>query len=536
MKKKSLTVKKNNSVKLAQRGISKKKTKNNPVKNRPVSISSKQNKKQNKPKLKCNQSKSIKIKLNNFSQTKTKAKNIKPSKVQSAPLIQSQKLIINKNNINNKKDINSEDNNETIKKIKIRIFGVGGGGGNIVAEISKKLKDFSFQKIDFIVANTDNQALSFLSKNIKKIPFGQKLTRGLGTGRDVLLGEKAAREDLEKIKSLFNDERDLYIVISSLGGGTGTGATPVFVKSISDLGIPVLGIFTLPFAFEGKKKMTESEAALGKMKEYLNAYMVLPNEKIFSLAKGDVSFTDSLNLLNNRLAVSLEGLLRTIYSPGLINIDWADIKTILEGKKKIAYLNAVKGKIGQNLDEFIKSIFKNPILESQFSNADNVLFNIEGSKDISLQVLTQISEKINELSPNARIIFGLNQNQKMKNEIKVTILATTSEEKKSAFKNKKKAPLTASVNQVNQDKNKEKIKIPMPSKENEKIENREKDIENDNLENIYNNEKEDAGEQEIRRTALEIKEAERQKLAEEEEKEKIYEIPAFLRKNKKLKK
>jgi cell division protein FtsZ len=174
---------------------------------------------------------------------------------------------------------------DSSKKIRIKIIGIGGGGSNIVSELSKKLKDFSSQKVDFVAANTDTQALSSLSRNIKTFPFGQKLTRGLGTGRDVGLGERAARDDFEKLKNIFLEDKDLYIVISSLGGGTGTGSAPVFAKAASDLGLSVLGIFTLPFVFEGKKKMDAALDALEKMKENLNAYMVLPNEKIFNLAK-----------------------------------------------------------------------------------------------------------------------------------------------------------------------------------------------------------------------------------------------------------
>lgn len=457
-----------------------------------------------KPKQK---NKRMKIVVKQKSQLKKKraVKTIKPPKA----------LAVKKNIFKSK----AAENIDTIKRIKIRIVGVGGGGGNIVAEISKRLKDFSLQKIDFIAANTDSQALRSLNKNIKKFPFGQKLTRGLGAGRDVLLGERAAREDFEKIKNLFSEERDLYIVISSLGGGTGTGASPIFTKALSDMGLPVLGIFTMPFAFEGKKKIDDAHAALEKMKENLNAYMVLPNEKIFGLAKEEISFTDSLNLLNNRLAISLDGLLRAIYSPGLINIDWADIKTILEGKRKLAYLNVVKGKANQNLDEFIKSIFKNPILESQFANAENVLFNIDGSKELSLQTLAAISEKINELSPNAKIIFGLNQSPKMKNEIKVTILATGSNEKKPLFRVKQKI-----VAPVNAERAKIKTGTPLLKKESKTLEEVENILKKD-----INKEQEEA-EQKIRRTALEAKEVERKRLEKEEESEKIFEIPAFLRK------
>jgi len=374
---------------------------------------------------------------------------------------------------NNKKQLPSES---SAKKVKIKVIGIGGGGGNIVSDLAKKLKDFSSTKIDFWAVNTDAQALEALNKKVKKFSFGQKLTSGLGTGREVAIGEKAAKDDLERIKSLFSDKKDLYIIVSSLGGGTGTGSSPVIARLASQMNLMTLGIFTLPFSFEGKKRAEVARNALEEMKNYLNAYMIILNEKIFSLTKEEISFTDSLNLLNDYLANSLEGLLRTIFSPGLINIDWADIKTILEGKKNLAYLNSVKVKGGNSTEELMKKLIKNPILDYNFEAADNIMFNIEGSsKDLSLQSISQISKRINEMAPAARIIFGFINNPKMKNEIKVTILSTGSGEEKK----KKIEPKTKTG-----------------------------------------------------RTALEIKEAEEKEMEKEEEDEKIFEIPAFLRKEK----
>ena len=400
---------------------------------------------------------------------------------------------------------------ETVgKRVKIKVIGIGGGGGNIIAELLKKLKDFSAQKIDFVALNTDNQALKSLPKTLKTISFGNKLTRGLGTGRDAEIGEKAAKEDIEKLKGLFSDDKDLYIFISSMGGGTGTGATPVLTKMAEEMGLNTLGIFTTPFSFEGKKKMDMSIKALEVIKGNLNAFMVLPNEKIFTLTKEEVSFSDSLNLLNDKLAESLEGLLRTVYSPGLINIDWADIRTILEGKRKIAYLNFTKGKSNQTAEDISKNLLKNPILEYRFENADNVMFNVEASKDLSLQLLSQISEKISELAPNAKIIFGLSQNPKLKNEVRITILATSSEVE-PVIKTKKGGKKSG--------KKEEKTTIKRVRKQKPAPEKKEEVIEEENVE--------------VRRSALQIKEAEKKEEEMEEEEEKIFEIPAFLRNPKK---
>jgi len=385
-----------------------------------------------------------------------------------------------------KKPVEKKQEESNVKRIRIRIVGIGGGGGNIVSELSKKLKDFSAQKIDFVAVNTDKQALSSLPKTIKAFSFGNNLTKGLGTGRNFEIGEKAAKEDIEKLREVFKEERDLYIFISSLGGGTGTGATPILTEIAKEMNLDVIGIFTTPFLFEGKKKMDASLKAIEKIKENVNAYMVLPNEKIFSMTKEEISFTDSLNLLNDHLSESLDGLLRTIYLPGLINIDWADIRTIIEGKKKKAYLNFAKAKSTNSAEEITTTLLNSPILEYPFENADNVMFNVEAGKSLSLQLLSQISEKISSLSPNAKIIFGLTQNIKFKNDVRITILATNNEIEGLVQKKKVKKTI-------------KKIK---------KIED----------------------EVEVRKSALEIKEEEKTKERKEDEEESIYEIPAYLRK------
>ncbi len=462
--------------------------------------------------------------------------------------------------LKNKKTVNLEGkkviDNSSTKKIKIKVIGIGGGGSNIVFELSKKLKECSSQKIDFVVANTDTQALSSISKNLKTFPFGNKTTKGLGCGSDVGLAEKAAQEDVERIKKLFSDEKDLYILVSSLGGGTGTGATPVFAKIANEYKVPVLGIFTLPFIFEGKKKTDASLSAIEKMKESTNAYMVLPNEKIFSLSKEEVSFSQALNLLNDHLANCLEGLFKTIYNSGLINIDWADIKTVLEGNKKLAYIDVVNIKYSQNLEEFAKNILKNPILNYNFENANNLIFNIESSRNLSLQLLFEISERISVHVPNARIIFGLMDNPKLKNDIKITIFSTTLDIKVSG----KDSVQVMRAKPVIKDGELSLVaKEPKKKKElvviKEKDETEKRDIVEDNIEDllkgddltvfeeknvstivepVFENVQKNVNVEErvIRRNALETKELERLEREQQDNEEKIFDIPAFMRKEK----
>ena len=401
------------------------------------------------------------------------------------------------------KKINKLKDNST-KRIKIKIIGIGGGGGNIIKELSKKL-DFPSTKIDFNVVNTDVQALHVLPDNLKKISFGEGETKGLGTGRDVLLGEKIAEAEEKKIKNIFSDQKDLYILIASLGGGTGTGFIPVFSKIAKELNLTTLGIFTLPFDFEGKDRMRDSQKAIEEAQANLNAVLVMPNERIFKFAEESIPFNGALNVINDQLAKSLQGLLNTVYFSGLINIDWADIKITIEGVNQRAYLNTVQAKITDDLSAFTKDLLNNQLISYNFSESTNVLFNIEGGKNLSMQQLALISEKIHELAPDARIIFGLTQNSKLKNEIRATVLAT-GEVKKEEKKKQKSKPKSKPKKEVS----KKKIKT---------IEDDLKELE-------------ELGVEINRRNAIEIKKAEEDAIKKENEEEDIFEIPTFLRKKK----
>lgn len=412
------------------------------------------------------------------------------------------KKILKNKKVEEKKVSKLKDN--STKRIKIKIIGIGGGGGNIIKELSKKL-DFPSTKIDFNVVNTDVQALHVLPDNLKKISFGEGETKGLGTGRDVLLGEKIAEAEEKKIKNIFSDQKDLYILIASLGGGTGTGFIPVFSKIAKELNLTTLGIFTLPFDFEGKDRMRDSQKAIEEAQANLNAVLVMPNERIFKFAEESIPFNGALNVINDQLAKSLQGLLNTVYFSGLINIDWADIKTTIEGVNQRAYLNTVQAKITDDLSAFTKDLLNNQLISYNFSESTNVLFNIEGGKNLSMQQLALISEKIHELAPDARIIFGLTQNSKLKNEIRATVLAT-GEVKKEEKKKQKSKPKSKPKKEVS----KKKIKT---------IEDDLKELE-------------ELGVEINRRNAIEIKKAEEDAIKKENEEEDIFEIPAFLRKKK----
>ena len=423
-----------------------------------------------------------------------------------------------------------------LKKVGVRIIGIGGGGGSIVSQLSRELSGFSSRKIDFIAANTDLQALNSLPSVVKPFYFGQELTQGLGTGSDSDLGRTAAEKEEGKIEKLFSLQKDLFIIISCFGGGTGSGATPVFTKIAEKLGVVSIGIFTLPFAFEGSTKMETALSALGAGKENLNATLVLPNEKIFRLIKKDTPFPLALSILNKRLAESIGGLLRIIYVPGLINIDWADIKEILKGRDRLAYLQSVQAQGNGRIEKLIEEILENRFLNYNFSGADKVLFNIESSKKLYMRELAKVSREINRLSPKAKVIFGISQSSsrkqnlpkeaKIKDKIRITLLATGCQDEKNLERKKKSVKEQKTKEKKKNyfgrkqrgEKNKGKPSIKKKTRRKTKSPSTSQKIKILSPKKIR-----------IRRNALDIERAEKEIRKKEKEEEKVWEIPAFLR-------
>jgi cell division protein FtsZ len=307
-----------------------------------------------------------------------------------------------------------------IRKTKIKIIGIGGGGCNIVSEISGRVK-----KATFTAANTDSAALKAISDKVTIFQFGEKFTHGLGTGMDAQVGEDAAREEKEKIKKMI-EGHDLIVLVSSLGGGAGSGAASVFAQVSKSLGILTFGIFTLPFAFEGAKKKEIATAALERVRPYLNALTILPNERVFAIVPKTTPFSKTLSFINKTLSDGLEGLIETIYEPGLINIDFADLRTILSGQGKLAFLNSVDFKKSETPGlESIEEVLNSPLFPYNVEKAKGILLNIIGERDLKLsevnQILNGIQQKIHK---DAKIIFGVSQPSGSDKTFKVTILAT----------------------------------------------------------------------------------------------------------------
>jgi cell division protein FtsZ len=371
-----------------------------------------------------------------------------------------------------------------IHRTKIRVIGVGGGGGSIVAEIASRIK-----KADFVAINTDLKALKAL-RRVKRFQLGRNLTQGLGTGMNVEVGEAAAQEAKEKIKKLFEGQ-DICIIISCLGGGTGCGATPVLAKIAKSFDCLTYGIFTLPFKFEGEKKMDIAKEALIKTKPYLNIYSVIPNERIFQIIDKNTPLKEALSAINQQLAENLEGLIEMIYSPGLINIDFADLKTILEGRGKLAYLK--KTEIKQlDREQEAKKLISSRIYPYTIQGARGILYNLVGGRDLQISEVAELSKIISgSLNKNAKIVFGLNQKAGRENKIELTLLAVGSnikgeflkpayllktEKKREAERRKKKIKREKEISVFSSDKTikEEKVEgnvLPKTEKQTEAKEN-----------------------------------------------------------------
>jgi cell division protein FtsZ len=394
---------------------------------------------------------------------------------------------------------NFSENEKSTSNTKIKIIGIGGGGSSIVSDISSKLK-----RVSFVAANTDKRALMSVSKKTKTFHFGEKVTGGFGTGMNFESGKAAASGEKEKIKKILEGQ-DMCILVSCLGGGTGSGAVPVFAKIAKEMGVITYGIFTLPFNFEGLKKLEIATEALKESKSFFNAITVLPNENIFKIIDKKTPLKEALSIINKRLSESLEGVIETIYIPGVINIDFADLKTIMEERGKVAYLNRVVFDSSKGIEDAVKKIVSSPFYSYGINGSSAVLFNIVGGSDLGLKDVSSISEGISSLTGrNSKIIFGISQGSKTGDKIKITLLAVGCDPGK-VFGKKEEPSIKR------KSKNKKKVKVKVEKKEVPK----KKITEN---------------KPRTRRNAIEVK-----KVAEEIEKDIIedeskWETPTFLRK------
>lgn len=318
----------------------------------------------------------------------------------------------------NNSDIRISFNEEARNDAKIKVIGVGGGGGNAV----NRMIDSGMEGIEFIVANTDLQALRSARAPVK-IQLGVKLTNGLGAGANPEIGRKAALEDSDKIIEAL-EGADMVFVTTGLGGGTGTGAAPIIASLASEMGALTVAVVTKPFAFEGKRRMQQADRGVAELMESVDTTIVIPNEKLLAVAQ-DAGFFESFRVADDILRQGVQGISDIITIPGIINRDFADVKAIMAGMG-YAVMGTATANGSRRTTEAAQKAIASPLLEAgAIDGARGILINITGSTSLKLAEVQEACSIIQSAAhEDANIIFGAVQDEKMKDAVKITVIAT----------------------------------------------------------------------------------------------------------------
>jgi cell division protein FtsZ len=300
----------------------------------------------------------------------------------------------------------------------IRVIGVGGGGSNAVNRMIRA----EMMGVEFISCNTDAQAL-LQSDAPHKIRIGDKITRGLGAGGDSTIGARAAEEDSEKIAQALADS-DMVFITAGLGGGTGSGAAPIVAQLAKEAGALTIGVVTKPFAFEGAKRKLVAEKSAEELKAQVDTLITIPNDRLKDVVQKNTSIIDAFRVVDDVLRQGVQGISDIITMPGLINLDFADVRAIM--KDAGSALMGIGRATGENRAvEAARQAIASPLLEVNISGAQGILFNITGSSNLSLFEVTEAAEEIRAAAdPEANIIFGTSFNERLGEEVMITVIAT----------------------------------------------------------------------------------------------------------------
>ncbi len=300
----------------------------------------------------------------------------------------------------------------------IKVVGVGGGGGNAVNRMIKA----GLSGVDFWLMNTDLQVLSYSTcKN--KIQLGEKLTNGLGAGGEPQIGEKAAEEAQQEITEAL-EGADMVFVTAGMGGGTGTGAAPIVAKIAKELGILTIGVVTKPFSFEGKRRQNQAQLGLEKLRESVDALIVIPNDKLLDVVDRRVSLQESFIVVDEVLLRGVQGISDIITIPGLINVDFADVKSVMQASGS-ALMGIGRGQGEGRAVDAAKTAIDSQLLETSINGASGVIVNITGGPDMTLHEVTDATNIINSaVLDDAKVIIGAVVDDKIQGEIQITVIAT----------------------------------------------------------------------------------------------------------------
>ncbi|PIQ92754.1 MAG: cell division protein FtsZ [Parcubacteria group bacterium CG11_big_fil_rev_8_21_14_0_20_39_14] len=317
---------------------------------------------------------------------------------------------------------------------KIKVIGVGGSGGNTISRMAKS----KIRGVDLAAANTDAQDLHYCLSPVK-IQLGKNLTRGLGAGMNPALGEQAAEESKEEISEYLKGA-DMVFVTCGLGGGTGTGAVPVVAGIARELGALTIAVVTTPFSFEGAQRAKIAGSGLSRLKEKVDSLIVIQNDRVLNIVDKKATLLKSFSIIDDILKQGVQGISDLITSPGLVNVDFADIKTIMENSGQ-ALMGVGRSSNSNRAEEAAREAISSPLLELSIDGARGLLFNIAGGEDLSMVEVNQAAKAITQsVDPEAKIIFGVTQDEKLrKGEIKITVIATgfNKEAQPTLFNNKK---------------------------------------------------------------------------------------------------
>ncbi|SHH56955.1 cell division protein FtsZ [Caloranaerobacter azorensis DSM 13643] len=300
----------------------------------------------------------------------------------------------------------------------IKVIGVGGGGNNAV----NRMIESQVKGVEFIAINTDRQALH-TSRAETKIQIGEKLTKGLGAGANPEIGKKAAEESRNEILEAIKGA-DMVFITAGMGGGTGTGAAPIVAEIAKELGILTVGVVTKPFMFEGRRRMLHAEKGVEELKSRVDTLVTIPNDRLLQVVEKKTSIMDAFKIADDVLRQGIQGISDLIAVPGLVNLDFADVKTIML-EQGLAHMGIGRASGENRAVEAAKQAIHSPLLETSIEGAKGVLLNITGGSNLGLFEVNEAADLIKQaVDPDANIIFGAVVDESLKDDIKITVIAT----------------------------------------------------------------------------------------------------------------
>ena len=331
---------------------------------------------------------------------------------------------------------------------KIKVIGVGGGGNNA---INSMIAEDSIKGVDFIAVNTDSQALLNSLASIK-IQIGEKLTKGLGAGGNPQMGQKAAEESKERIKEVLMGT-DMVFITGGMGGGTCTGAAPVIAQiAKKELGILTIGVVTKPFLFEGTRRMTNAEEGISQLRENVDTLIVIPNQKVMEVVNNKATLLEAFKIADSVLSKGTKAIADLITVPGLINLDFADIKAVMSNAGS-ALMGTGEAEGENRIQKAVEDAVDSPLVEVNIEGARGILINVTGGPDITMAEIEEAARNITErTAPDANIIFGATIDKELKGKVKISVIATGFDTNRASLYQHIKKPQPTLINLPNQPK------------------------------------------------------------------------------------